>query len=288
MAAVILMDARSIAATMRNGGRLTAATELELNVRPANYTFDPAIYAGQVYDNEGSPDSAVEPRMGPNIGKWPEMYPYKKHLLLQVAGVYAGSLTTDELVPSGEATAYRSNPEKISEYTLISKDEEYRARAKSVRREAERLRTGLPAQDPAIKAALEAVCRELACKPGDITLGSVIVSDQIGDGSSREQAASNQKILGGCANLAEEYSTKRYRSNCINWGILPLLVHHRPALKLGDFILISDVWEKVLRTDEPFELRILSGESCEATLGTMTEEEKHILLSGCLINYYKM
>lgn len=257
---------------------------------PRRHHFDPTIYQNQVYDNAGKPDESVELRMGPNIASWPEMYPYAKHLLLQVAGAYEGSVTTDELVPSGDATAYRSNPEKISEYTLISRDPGYRVRAKAVREDAALVRAGQLPHDPAAACAVSKVVVQLGCKPEDITYGSLIISDAIGDGSSREQAASNQKVLGGYANLACEYSTKRYRSNLINWGILPLLMQENPGLQVGDFILIENVQDAIAHAGEPVALHILrvSGETvCLASLGQMTEEEKQILASGCLINYYK-
>ena len=290
MAAAILMDARSIAATVRNGGLLTAATELDVEYKERRHDFDPAIYRNQVYDNTGKPDSTVELRMGPNIASWPEMYPYRKHLLLRVAGAYEGSVTTDELVPSGDATAYRSNPEKISDYTMISRDPGYRARAKAVRADADAIRAGVLPEDPAVAAAVSRVVAELHCGLNELTYGSLMTSDQIGDGSSREQAASNQKVLGGYANLACEYSTKRYRSNLINWGILPLLTEQNPHLQVGDFVLIENVQDAIAHAGEPVVLRILgksSDSACTATLGALTEEEKSILASGCLINYYK-
>lgn len=290
MAAAILMDARSIAATVRSGGVLTAADELDVTYTPRRHHFDPTIYQNQVYDNAGKPDESVEMRMGPNIASWPEVYPYKKHLLLQVAGAYQGSVTTDELVPSGDATAYRSNPEKISEYTLISRDPGYRARAKAVRADAALVRAGQMPENPAVACAVSKVLARLGCKPEEITYGSIISCDAIGDGSSREQSASNQKVLGGYANLACEYSTKRYRSNLINWGILPLMTQENPRLQVGDFVLIENVQDVIAHAGEPVALHILRTSSeviCMATLGQMTEEEKQILTSGCLINYYK-
>ncbi len=290
MAATILMDARSIAATVRNGGRLTAATELDVHYTERQHDFDPSIYQNQVYDNAGKPDPTVPLRMGPNIASWPQMHPYRKHLLLRVAGAYEGSVTTDALVPSGDATAYRSNPEKISDYTLISKDPGYRARAKAIRSNADLARGGKLPEDPATSAALSRVLTQLHCGLNDITYGSLLTSDQIGDGSSREQAASNQKVLGGYANLACEYSTKRYRSNLINWGILPLLTQENPHLNVGDFVLIENVLDAIAHAGEPVVLRILGttqDTACTATLGSLTEEEKSILAAGCLINYYK-
>ena len=290
MAAAILMDARSIAATVRNGGVLTAATELDVNYVEREHDFDPTIYQNQVYDNAGKPDETVELRMGPNIASWPEMFPYAKHLLLRVAGAYEGSVTTDELVPSGDATAYRSNPEKISDYTMISRDPGYRACAKAVRADSSLVRSGKLPEDPAAACAVSKAIALLGCKPEELTYGSIITSDAIGDGSSREQAASNQKVLGGYANLACEYSTKRYRSNLINWGILPLLTAENPHLQVGDFVLIENVRDAIAADNTEITLHIWNdaGERVHtATLGGMTKEEKEILASGCLINYYR-
>lgn len=287
MAAVILMDARSIAATVRNGGRLTAADELQVVYQAHEYSFDASIYHNQVSDYRGKPQAEAMLRMGPNIAPWPKMQRYKKHLLLRIAGVYDGSLTTDELVPSGDATAYRSNPEKISEYTLISRDPQYRARAKAVRSDALRLGNGQEMTDQKAKEALEWACRLLCCKADEITYGSVIVGDQVGDGSSREQAASNQKVLGGFANLACEYATKRYRSNLINWGILPIVMQQKAELEEGVFLLIPDVCAVIDEAGETFEVKVSGREGFKASLGQMTREEKDILKSGCLINYYR-
>ena len=291
MSAVCLMDARSIAATVRNGGKLTGADELkDVNYRELKHTFNRKIYEKQVFDNYGHENPSEELIKGPNIADWPEMAPLKDHILLKVAGSYKGSVTTDELIPSGEASSYRSNPEKISGFTMISRDPEYVGRAKALR---------------TIETALN-----LDKKAGNITLGSIMISDQIGDGSSREQAASCQKVLGGFANLANEYSTKRYRSNLINWGILPLRTEEPLDIPVGTYLFISDIKE-ILRSgrseveiqilDEKFdvstedEVRNLDQMEIEshkvktikANLDILTEEERKILLAGCLINHYK-
>ncbi len=287
MAAVILMDARSIAATVRNGGRLTAATELKVTYRERSYQYESKIYDSQVADFQCRADKTAPLRMGTNIAPWPEMEPFGTHLLLQVAGAYTGSVTTDELVPSGDATAYRANPHKISEYTLISRDPDYRARAKAVRGLDENRRKGKPLGNSGAEDALAKLCARLGCEPGDVTIGSIIVSDEIGDGSSREQAASNQKVLGGFANLAVAYSTKRYRSNLINWGILPMTAETLPKIQVGDLLLIENVRQVIAQAGTPFSVQILGGVPFTANLGAMTEEEKQILASGCLINYYK-
>lgn len=300
MAAVCLMDARSIAATVRNGGRLTAATELEnVEYRTLHHHFNEKIYENQVVDYYGhaNPDAALV--KGPNIADWPEMAPLKENLLLKVAGSYHGSVTTDELVPSGEASSYRSNPEKISGFTMISRDPQYVPTAKAIRA----IEAG-PNLEHAPKNAQD------AGDPSGVTFGSMMVSDQIGDGSSREQAASCQKVLGGFANLANEYSTKRYRSNLINWGLLPLRTEEKLQLPQGSYVYIegirtllreggNDVELRVLdssvkvelETDvqalTPEELKAHTVKTIHATLDSLTNEEREILMSGCLINHYK-
>ncbi len=297
MACACLMDARSIAATVRNGGRLTAATELEVEYRSLNHHFDQKIYENQVFDNYEHGDEKAELTMGPNIADWLKMQPYTKHLLLKTAGSYHGSVTTDELVPSGEASSFRSNPEKISEYTMISRDPEYVSRAKAVR-ETEQQRRAEAEENGRIKDAecsslLTRLTKRLDCSLSDITIGSLMVSDKIGDGSSREQAASCQKVLGGFANLANEYATKRYRSNLINWGILPLRTKESLDIPVGSYLLIRDVCDAVSACSNPIKAEILDPESgnvnqeVSCTLDTLTEDERKILLSGCLINFYR-
>ena len=282
MAAAILMDARSIAATMVNGGRLTGADELDVEYRSYDYQYDPRIYEGQVLDCFGKSEPGRDVRMGPNIAPWPEMPRMKKHLLLKTMGVYEGSVTSDELVPSGEATAWRSNPEKLSAFTLQSRDPDYVSRSRALRaaRDGEK--------DAETAAVLKAAAEKLGCGEDEILIGGLVVSEKIGDGSSREQAASNQKVLAGLGNLAQEYSTKRYRSNCINWGLLPLRTEEKPALQPGDWLLVEDVYERLDKAGEWFELPVLGSETTvRATLDTLTEKEKQILKAGCLINYYR-
>ncbi len=288
MAAVCLMDARSIAATVRNGGKLTAADSLDVQYRTLQHHFNEKIYQGQVYQGYGKADPGVELVKGPNIADWPEMAGLKQHLLLEVSGSYEGSVTTDELIPSGEASSYRSNPEKISGFTMISRDPNYVGRAKKIR---------------AIEAG-----PNLSSK-GNITFGSLMVADAIGDGSSREQAASCQKVLGGFANLSNEYSTKRYRSNLINWGLLPLRTDEKLSLPVGSYLFIENAREVLESGAEALELKVLSGihvDSAEelaalnietlrqhisgsiaCTLDRLTNEEREILLAGSLINLYK-
>ncbi len=292
MAAVILMDARSIAATVRNGGVLTAATELDVVYRNPQYHFHAEIYKNQVFNNFGSGNPDENLKMGPNIADWPKMYPLTRHLLLRVAGAYEGSVTTDELIPSGEVSSYRSNPDKISEYMMMSRDSGYVKRAKEVRELDRRRRSGEIGENTDCERLLTALCKRLNCSQSEITIGSAIAGDQIGDGSSREQAASCQKVLGGYANIANGFATKRYRSNLINWGILPILTGDRTALQNGDWLLIKDVDSAVTFSPAPVFAELLdavTGEdksSLKCTFGEMTEDEKRILLSGSLINYY--
>ena len=231
--------------------------------------------------------------MGPNIADWPEMLPLKKHLLLKVAGSYQGSVTTDELIPSGEASSFRSNPEKISEYTMISRDPKYVGRAKAIRKlEAKRRGSDQPTGEVMFDGLLYGIAETQGCHLEDITFGSVMVSEQIGDGSSREQAASCQKVLGGFANLASEYATKRYRSNLINWGILPLRTEALPEIPVDSYLFLPNVESLIEQPAEPFEVQMMdsSGKvigTIPCVLDSLTEEEKKILLAGSLINYYK-
>ena len=328
MAAACLMDARSIAATVRNGGRLTAATELSVDYRNLAYHFNPQIYKNQVFDNFGKGNDKENLVMGPNIADWPPMASLRKHLLLKVAGSYEGSVTTDELIPSGEASSFRSNPEKISEYTMISRDKDYVGRAKAVR-ELERQRqawagagcfgeaagekegqaerpeasegTEVPVQRKeyganGLKNILSVLCGQEQCGMEDILIGSAMVSQQIGDGSSREQAASCQKVLGGFANIANEYATKRYRSNLINWGILPLRTEEELNLPVGTWIFVKNIRQVIEEKREMVELQVLgmpengdvkTSGILECTLDNLTDDERKILLAGSLINYYK-
>ena len=308
MAASILMDARSIAATVKNHGRLTAATELEVEYQNIPYQYDPKIYEKWVVNKyqQANPDETL--KMGPNIADWPEMHGLEKHLLLKVTGAYHGSVTTDDLIPSGDASSFRSNPYKISDYTLISYDPGYVNRAKVVRTLQEQCRNGEIISDETMQETVAELCKKLNCHQTDFTIGSLISSDTIGDGSSREQAASSQKVLGGYADLAHTYATKRYRSNLINWGILPLQTEEELSLQPGDLLFIKDVREQILSENGNVEVQILrsgvsenreanaadsidavgcSSQILHCSIGALTEAEKEILISGSLINYYR-
>lgn len=290
MAASILMDARSIAATIR-GGVLTAASDLDVAYSRPGYAFEEKIYNNRVFDNYGHAEADTPLRMGPNIADWPCMMPLQKHLLLKVAGSYSGSLTTDQLTPSGEASSFRSNPNKIAEYTLINQDRGYVKRAKEIRRMDEERREGRAVSDTEAQRLLEILCRKRGCSMNEITAGSLLAAGQIGDGSSREQAASSQKVLGGWANLANEYSTKRYRSNLINWGILPLLTAEKIDCTEGEWLWLPDAAKKIMNGEALQVLRLNPDDGTPAgeivcSVGTLTDDEKKILLSGCLINFY--
>ena len=281
LSATALMDARSIASTVRNGGLLTAATEMDTVYRKFDYHFENTIYRGGVYNGFGCPNPCIHVPKGPNIKDWPDFPEMGKHVLLKAAACFEGSITTDELCPSGEASSLRSNPGKIAAYTLISKDREYVEYAGNIRDALENGNAGT-------RTILEQVCTMLGAEMKDISYGSLLISDKIGDGSSREQAASNQKVLGGWANLAIEYSTKRYRSNCISWGLIPLSCEERPDLKKGDYLLLPDASGKISMGEEQLEGIILkTGEKVRLSIGEMTEEERRMLVLGGMINYYR-
>ena len=284
LAAVALMDARSIAATAANGGVLTSALDYNYNKRIKKYRFDGKIYENRVYHGVGNPDPAAQLVYGPNIADWPEQIALGKNLLMKVVSVLKDPVTTtDELIPSGETSSYRSNPMKLAEFALSRKDPGYVARAKAVMAdEKARRETG---------ALPEEVSKDLGgFVPGEGTIyGSVVVSNKPGDGSAREQAASCQRVLGGVANICIEYATKRYRSNLINWGMLPFTTK-KIDLKVGDYLCIPNIADAVATGEERVVAKVISGgktHDIALELGTLTAEERKILLAGCLINYNK-
>ena len=285
MAASILMDARSIAATVRNGGYITAASDLDIEYTEYEYHYDTNYYKNQVFDNYGHADASVQIRKGPNIEDWPEIQPVNQHLLLKVAGMYHGSVTTDDLSPSGDAVAYRSNPSKLANFTMINKDPQYVVRSREIRAQEKARKSGETLVGE-YEETVKKVCALLSCTPEDITIGGVLVGTQVGDGSSREQAASSQKILGGYADIAGEFATKRYRSNLINWGILPLVSDQVEELQEGQYLLIRNVQDVIAHAGEPVKIEVLGSQKViEGNIGEMTAEEKEILSCGCLINY---
>ena len=284
LAAVALMDARSIAATAANGGVLTSALDLEYTKRLKKYKFDDKIYRNRVYFGAGAPKADEPLRYGPNIADWPEQIALGKNLLMKAVSVLTDPVTTtDELIPSGETSSYRSNPMKLAEFALSRKDPAYVGRAKEVMAEEKiRRETG---------ALPESVLSELGgFVPAEGTIyGSVVVAVKPGDGSAREQAASCQRVLGGVANIANEYATKRYRSNLINWGMLPFLCD-KVKFSVGDYIYIPDIAEAVRSGEERIVAKHISGGKAHdivLSLGALTDDERKIILAGCLINFNK-
>ncbi len=301
IASVALMDARSIAATAARGGILTAATELDITYTAPDYTFDKTPYEKRCYfgwdteKNESIADTSAELKFGPNIADWPKMQPLADNLLLRVASVITDPVTTtDELIPSGETSSYRSNPLKLATFALSRKDPLYVDRAKAT----QALETARLAGE--ISAELAPIMAALGLKNDNVGIGSLVYANRPGDGSAREQAASCQKVLGGFANIAVGYATKRYRSNLINWGMLPFLlkdaadVDNADALPfaLGAWIYVPDVRAAVKEKREVIPAYVLSenGEKTEITLtlGDLTDDERAIILAGCLINYYNL
>ena len=284
---VALMDARSIAATAKNGGVLTAADELDQVPcdRPdENWAYDDSAYKARIYYGVGKADPEQELVFGPNIADWPEQIALPEDLLLTVcSAIYDPVTTTDELIPSGETSSYRSNPIRLSDFALSRKDPQYVPRAKEVKA-LEQLRRQNP-QDPAVKAALGGY------DPARTGLGSLVMALKPGDGSAREQAASCQRVLGGCANIAAEYATKRYRSNVVNWGMLPFIAADLEELNLqpGDRVYIPGIRALLEGDGDAIEAKVLrnGGETAVTlTLPGLTREERDVILAGCLINYY--
>ena len=276
---VALMDARSIAATARNGGVLTPATDLDIEYSTPDYVYDDAAYRSRVYDGFGKADPSVELRFGPNIADWPSMPALGEDLLMKVCSYITDSVTTtDELIPSGETSSYRSNPMKLAEFTLSRKDPDYVERAKA---------TVAVAPFELVAEAVE----KLTGKAELPQIGSVIYARKPGDGSAREQAASCQRVLGGSANIALEYATKRYRSNLINWGMIPFTVDSEPAFEVGDYLLVCGVRRAVAEKADKVDAYVIkpNGETQPLTLNIppMTDDERQIILDGCLINYYR-
>lgn len=297
IASVALMDARSIAATAANKGYLTSAADvMDREYQMPKYHFDSNIYANRVFDSKGIADPSAKIKLGPNIKDWPEMPPLPEHLLLKVVSeIHDPVTTTDELIPSGETSSYRSNPLGLAEFALSRKDPAYVGRAKEVQKAQKAIEQG---QCPLevleeLKDVMEVVRRRYPqAGEGTLGIGSTIFAVKPGDGSAREQAASCQKVLGGWANIAEEYATKRYRSNLINWGMLPLLTDEKEeqlAFHNGDYIFFPDILEKIKQKENKITAYIVKDDLVEVTfrLGEMTENEREIIQKGCLINYYR-
>ena len=292
IASVALMDARSIAATAANKGYLTAATDVDVNFTKPKYFFDKKIYENRVYNGVGKADPSVEIKFGPNIVDWPEMFPLTDNVLLKtVSMIHDPVTTTDELIPSGETSSYRSNPLGLAEFTLSRKDPAYVGKAKEVQK-AEKARLAgedIYAVDPQLKDVYETIQKSFDVKPEETEIGSVIFAVKPGDGSAREQAASCQRVLGGMANIAREYATKRYRSNLINWGMLPFIFDGDLPFDKDDYILVKDVKDAIANKKDSVKAYVVNKgmKEMEFKLGRLTDDEREIILNGCLINYNK-
>ena len=293
ISSVALMDARSIAATAVNQGYLTPATDLDVEYTGPAYFFDRAIYDNRVYNGWGKAQPETEIQFGPNIKDWPEMVALTDNLLLKVASVITDPVTTtDELIPSGETSSYRSNPIGLAEFTLSRKDPEYVGRAKAVQVvERKREEVGcLCKADESLKPVMETIKAQFPETTGANTgYGSTIFAIKPGDGSAREQAASCQKVLGGWANIAKEYATKRYRSNLINWGMLPFVIAEDYEFENDDYIFVPDVLAAVREKKDVIKAYVVNKgmKELELTLGDLTDDERDIISAGCLINYYR-
>ena len=293
IASVALMDARSIAATAANKGYLTPATDLDVEYTGRKYHFDSSIYANRVFDSKGVADPSVEIKFGPNIKDWPKMSALPENMILKVVSeIHDPVTTTDELIPSGETSSYRSNPLGLAEFTLSRKDPAYVGRAKEVRAAQEAVEAN--SNPVEALAELAPVIDAIHAKYADVTnenigIGSTIFAVKPGDGSAREQAASCQKVLGGWANIANEYATKRYRSNLINWGMLPFLIEKGDLpFANGDYIFLPDVRKAVETKAAEFEAYVIKDGSLTPfalKMGELTDDEREIILKGCLINY---
>ena len=299
ISSVALMDARSIAATAANKGYLTSAAELDVEYSSKKYHFDSSIYANRVFDSKNIPDPQTEIKFGPNIKDWPEMCALTEHLVLKVVSeIHDPVTTTDELIPSGETSSYRSNPLGLAEFALSRKDPEYVGLAKEVQvAEKAREKGDCPAcAFLEYKPVLDLLKEKSGLKVDRYTtgIGSTIYAVKPGDGSAREQAASCQKVLGGWANIAHEYATKRYRSNLINWGMLPFIYEGLDIpFKKGDYIFIPNIREKIENADYVVPAFIVNTKDgtldpFTLTLGEMTDDEREIILKGCLINYNRV
>ena len=296
ISSVALMDARSIAATAANKGFLTPATAMDVEYKGQKYHFDKNIYANRVFDSKGVADPSVEIKFGPNIKDWPAMSALPQNLLVKVVSeIHDPVTTTDELIPSGETSSYRSNPLGLAEFALSRKDPAYVGRAKEVQKaqkaiEADECPVDALAELKPVMDKIHETYPEVG--KGNLGVGSTIFAVKPGDGSAREQAASCQKVLGGWANIATEYATKRYRSNLINWGMLPFLTeedHEALSFKNGDYIFVPNVRKAVEEKADVIKAYVVGDELKELNLklGDLTDAEREIILDGCLINYYR-
>lgn len=292
IASVALMDARSIAATAANQGYLTSAEDIDVTFKKPSYYFDSKIYENRVYNGIGKADPSTELKFGPGIVDWPAMSKLSEDMILKVVSViYDPVTTTDELIPSGETSSYRSNPLALAEFTLSRKDPAYVDRAKAIQM-AEKARIAgekITSANEELRLVYDTIAGQFAIDPEKTQIGSTIYAVKPGDGSAREQAASCQKVLGGFANIAKEYATKRYRSNLINWGMLPFLYNGELPFENGDYLFIKDIKKAVADKHSEIKAYVVNKGMKEftLTLGDLTDDERKIILSGCLINYYR-
>ena len=289
-AGVCLMDARSIAATARNGGKITPATEIDYQHTQHDYHFDKGVYDRRLYYGFGKADPSVELIMGPNITDWPKMQPLSENLLVELAAVLRDPVTTtDELIPSGETSSYRSNPLRLAEFTLSRREPQYVARAKAVAEEEAARITGNASEK--LTAILDRVGNGIELLQST-QFGSCVFANKPGDGSAREQAASCQKVLGGFANICYEFATKRYRSNCINWGILPFTLDAETPFDYdnGDCVFVPGIRNAIQSGVEDIPAKVIRSNGAVEDLMLhvkgLTDDEKEIILDGCLMNYY--
>ncbi len=293
ISSVALMDARSIAATAANKGILTAATDMDTEFTGPVYHFDSSIYENRVFDSKGVADSEQEIQFGPNIKDWPAMVALPENLIIKVVSeIHDPVTTTDELIPSGETSSYRSNPLGLAEFALSRKDPAYVGRAKEVQK-AEKAREAGECMGealPELKPIMDKIKETYDVNKSNVGVGSTIFAVKPGDGSAREQAASCQKVLGGWANVANEYATKRYRSNLINWGMLPFVIEKGDLpFANGDYLFIPGIAKAVAEKTADIKAYVVNKDMKEfsLTLGDLTDDERKIILDGCLINYYR-
>lgn len=291
ISSVALMDARSIAATAANKGYLTAATDIDVQYTGPKYFFDKTIYENRIYNGWGKADPAHEIVFGPNIKDWPAMVALTDNLVLKMASVIHDPVTTtDELIPSGETSSFRSNPLGLAEFTLSRKDPMYVSRAKEIQAVEKVREEGkcMGEAYPEMREIMHTIKEKFADVSRENTgVGSTIFAVKPGDGSAREQAASCQKVLGGWANIAKEYATKRYRSNLINWGMLPFIMPEEYDFEVGDYVFIPGIAKAVAEKNDDIKAYVVNKDMKELTfhLGDLTEDEREIILDGCLINY---
>lgn len=292
LSAVALVDALSIAATAKNKGVLTAATDVDYDEGNYTYSFDGSVYDKRVYNGIGKADENSALRFGPNITDWPKMYALEENLLVKLACVIHDDVTTtDELIPSGETSSYRSNPLRLSEFALSRREPQYVPRSKAIAKTEQARRDGEKPEE--LLNVLSKVCDNAEEAIKHTQFGSCVFAKKPGDGSAREQAASCQKVLGGFANICYEFATKRYRSNCINWGILPFTIDKDRAFDYsdGDYVFVPGIREKIKNGEEVIPAKVITadGKIDDITLYVkgLTDDEKTIILDGCLMNYYK-